>query len=346
MTRVHASDGSLLAEYARERRLYIPIQAVPKLVINAFIAAEDKNFYEHGGHRLLRHRARRGAVTCRTTAAGGARRAPRPSPSRSPRTSCSPTRCRSTRKIKEALLAMKIERDLLQGEDPRALSQRDLSRHRRLRRRRRVAALFRQVGARADARGSGLSRGAAQGAEQLPSVPPARARDRAAQLRARSHGRGRLHHRAGGGEGEEGAAQGHAAADRRPHLRRRIFRRGSAPLRLRELRREEALRGRPLGAHHARPQDAGAGAQGAGRRPREFRRAAGLSRARQQARHGGRLGRQARRRQGAVATSRRGGSRWCWRSTTAPPASACSPGATRAARSPRSARPACFRSKA
>src|SRR5213592_1114373 len=49
MTRVHAADGSLLAEYARERRLYIPIQAVPKLVINAFIAAEDKNFYEHGG---------------------------------------------------------------------------------------------------------------------------------------------------------------------------------------------------------------------------------------------------------------------------------------------------------
>src|SRR2546421_313905 len=49
MTRVHAADGSLLAEYARERRLYIPIQAVPKRVINAFVAAEDKNFYEHGG---------------------------------------------------------------------------------------------------------------------------------------------------------------------------------------------------------------------------------------------------------------------------------------------------------
>jgi penicillin-binding protein 1A len=49
MTRVHAADGSLLAEYARERRLYLPIQAVPKLVINAFLAAEDKNFYEHGG---------------------------------------------------------------------------------------------------------------------------------------------------------------------------------------------------------------------------------------------------------------------------------------------------------
>jgi penicillin-binding protein 1A len=49
MTRVHASDGALLAEYASQRRLYLPIQAIPKLVTNAFIAAEDKNFYEHGG---------------------------------------------------------------------------------------------------------------------------------------------------------------------------------------------------------------------------------------------------------------------------------------------------------
>src|SRR5581483_12374915 len=48
-TRIHASDGALLGEYARERRLYLPIQAVPKLVINAFLAAEDKNFYDHGG---------------------------------------------------------------------------------------------------------------------------------------------------------------------------------------------------------------------------------------------------------------------------------------------------------
>src|SRR5215212_9548139 len=49
MTRVHAGDGSLLAEYARERRLYIPIQAVPKQVIAAFLSAEDKNFYKHNG---------------------------------------------------------------------------------------------------------------------------------------------------------------------------------------------------------------------------------------------------------------------------------------------------------
>src|SRR6187455_2801391 len=49
MTRVHASDGALVAEYARERRLYLPIQAIPKLVLHAFIAAEDKSFYDHGG---------------------------------------------------------------------------------------------------------------------------------------------------------------------------------------------------------------------------------------------------------------------------------------------------------
>ncbi|NNM74591.1 penicillin-binding protein 1A [Enterovirga aerilata] len=48
-TRVHAADGSLLAEYARERRLYLPIQAVPKLVVGAFLSAEDKNFYKHSG---------------------------------------------------------------------------------------------------------------------------------------------------------------------------------------------------------------------------------------------------------------------------------------------------------
>ena len=48
-TRVHSADGSLLAEYARERRLYLPIQAVPKLVIGAFLSAEDKNFYKHTG---------------------------------------------------------------------------------------------------------------------------------------------------------------------------------------------------------------------------------------------------------------------------------------------------------
>ena len=48
-TRVHASDGSLMGEFARERRLYLPIQAVPDRVKAAFLSAEDKNFYRHPG---------------------------------------------------------------------------------------------------------------------------------------------------------------------------------------------------------------------------------------------------------------------------------------------------------
>ncbi len=48
-TRIHASDGALMAEHARERRLYLPIQAIPDRVKAAFLSAEDKNFYQHNG---------------------------------------------------------------------------------------------------------------------------------------------------------------------------------------------------------------------------------------------------------------------------------------------------------
>ena len=48
-TRVHAADGTLLAEYARERRLFQPVETIPPLIINAFISAEDKDFYTHSG---------------------------------------------------------------------------------------------------------------------------------------------------------------------------------------------------------------------------------------------------------------------------------------------------------
>jgi penicillin-binding protein 1A len=49
MTRIHAHDGSLIAEYARERRIFVPIHTIPPLVKGAFLSAEDKRFYEHGG---------------------------------------------------------------------------------------------------------------------------------------------------------------------------------------------------------------------------------------------------------------------------------------------------------
>ncbi|MGV0878616.1 penicillin-binding protein 1A [Martelella sp. FLE1502] len=48
-TRVYAGNGELMAEYAHERRLFLPIDAIPMRVRGAFLSAEDKNFYTHPG---------------------------------------------------------------------------------------------------------------------------------------------------------------------------------------------------------------------------------------------------------------------------------------------------------
>ena len=49
MTRVHNSSGELVKEYSNEYRVFIPIDAVPAIVKSAFVSAEDKNFYTHIG---------------------------------------------------------------------------------------------------------------------------------------------------------------------------------------------------------------------------------------------------------------------------------------------------------
>lgn len=49
LTRAYAVDGRLLAEFAAEKRIFIPIESVPERVIEAFLSAEDKNFYTHPG---------------------------------------------------------------------------------------------------------------------------------------------------------------------------------------------------------------------------------------------------------------------------------------------------------
>ena len=48
-TRLYAADGSLLIEYAAERRVFIDFEDLPKQLINAFVAAEDQNFWTHPG---------------------------------------------------------------------------------------------------------------------------------------------------------------------------------------------------------------------------------------------------------------------------------------------------------
>ena len=53
VTRIHAGDGRLIAEYARERRVFVPIEVMPRHLVQAFIAAEDQNFYSHPGVDFL-----------------------------------------------------------------------------------------------------------------------------------------------------------------------------------------------------------------------------------------------------------------------------------------------------
>lgn len=48
-TRLYASDGGLLIEYAEERRVFIDFEDMPPQLVNAFVAAEDQNFWTHPG---------------------------------------------------------------------------------------------------------------------------------------------------------------------------------------------------------------------------------------------------------------------------------------------------------
>ena len=48
-SRVYSNDGKLIAEYAIQKRLFVPYQSIPQKVINSFLSAEDKNFFNHPG---------------------------------------------------------------------------------------------------------------------------------------------------------------------------------------------------------------------------------------------------------------------------------------------------------
>ncbi len=48
-TRVYAWDGTLIGEFSKERRIFVPYDQIPPQLIHAFLAAEDHNFFQHGG---------------------------------------------------------------------------------------------------------------------------------------------------------------------------------------------------------------------------------------------------------------------------------------------------------
>ena len=48
-SRVYSKDNTLIAEYALEKRIFIPFESIPDKIINSFLSAEDKNFFSHPG---------------------------------------------------------------------------------------------------------------------------------------------------------------------------------------------------------------------------------------------------------------------------------------------------------
>ena len=48
-SRVHSGEGNLIAEYAIQKRFFIPYDSIPKKVVFSFLSAEDKNFFSHPG---------------------------------------------------------------------------------------------------------------------------------------------------------------------------------------------------------------------------------------------------------------------------------------------------------
>ena len=48
-SKMYAGNGDLVADFSKEKRIFVPFNSIPKKVINSFLAAEDKNFFKHPG---------------------------------------------------------------------------------------------------------------------------------------------------------------------------------------------------------------------------------------------------------------------------------------------------------
>ncbi len=107
MTRVHAADGTLIAEYYDEKRLYLPYSSMPKLLVQAFISAEDKNFFKHGGIDF--EGIVRAALSNFTRGAGGRQQGASTITQQVAKNFFLTNEQSFDRKAKEALLALRIE---------------------------------------------------------------------------------------------------------------------------------------------------------------------------------------------------------------------------------------------
>ena len=110
-SKVYSGDGLLISDFSTEKRIFVPYEAVPKLLINAFLSAEDKNFFKHPGvdakgvirafknniYNILNNKRLEGASTITQQVA---------------KNFLLNNEVSLDRKIKEAILAFRIERTL------------------------------------------------------------------------------------------------------------------------------------------------------------------------------------------------------------------------------------------
>lgn len=111
MSRVYAGDSRLMAELATERRIFVPYPAIPDLVKHAFLAAEDQNFFSHGAIDLLAI-ARAGVTDVLQYGKGRRPLGASTITQQVAKNMLLGNEMSVTRKIREALLAMRIEQTL------------------------------------------------------------------------------------------------------------------------------------------------------------------------------------------------------------------------------------------
>ncbi len=107
ISRIYSGEGRLMDEFARERRLFAPAEEIPSLVKQAFISAEDKNFYRHAGYDPM------GMIAAAVDAAQGGRLRGASTITQQVMKNFLLSSDRSAeRKVKEIILASRIEETL------------------------------------------------------------------------------------------------------------------------------------------------------------------------------------------------------------------------------------------
>ena len=274
MSRVYAGDARLMAELATERRIFVPYSAIPDMVKQAFVSAEDQNFWTHRGVDPLAI-VRAGVFDL--THMGQGRRPIGASTitQQVAKNMLLDNQVSLARKAREAILAMRIEQTLTKerilelylNEIYLGMGSYGVAAA--------AQAYFNKPLDKLTLSGGGVPGRLAEGAEQLQPVPVRRCGEGAARLGARPDGGGPRDHRGAGRRGQGGADRAGRVPSAAADSRRRLVRRGGAARADRPVRRRRHDAGRPDGAHQPRSRAAGRRREGGARRADGLRPQAG-----------------------------------------------------------------------